>query len=252
MKFNEPVRPAGIGRKQVAFDIGQKPSLFNLIENADNDGNDTNSQTGQDDAVLAQANASARVIAYSAASSAIDNNMNEVWGIKTIVPWTHTLNSSHLGNSLIKWESDPRNEAYGINTSLAYIDTSDPTIIRVRKKGWYLVNVIFLQTEWHHNNSIYYLRALAVDQPDSFYTMQDVCITDTYPVLRLSTLIGVPSGNNLGKPSTTTDGGIQIEFRSQNPGHGAEVYELDDDNVEAQLQIIWLRPFEDENTYNFA
>ena len=252
MKFNEPVKPAGIGRRQVAFEIGNNPSTFTLIENQDNDGNNTGSQTGQDDAVLAQAVQSARVIAYSAASSAIDNNMNEVWGIKTVVPWTHTVNAQHLGNSLIKWESDPRNEAYGINTSLAYIDTEDPTIIRVRKKGWYLVNVIFLQTEWYHNNSIYYLRALAVDQQDSFYTMQDVCITDTYPVLRLSTLIGVPSGNNLGKPSTTTDGGIQIEFRSNNPGHGAEEFELDDDNVEAQLQIIWLRPFEDENTYNFA
>jgi hypothetical protein len=168
------------------------------------------------------------------------------------VPWEHVVNSSHLGFSLIKWESDPRNEAYGINTSLAYIDTEDPTIIRVRKKGWYLVNVIFLQTEWHHNNSIYYLRALAVDQPDSFYTMQDVCITDTYPVLRLSTLIGVPGGNNLGKPSTTTDGGIQIEFRSNNPSFSAQTFTLNDDNVEAQLQIIWLRPFEDENTYNFA
>jgi hypothetical protein len=252
MKFNEPVRPAGIGRKQVAFDLNRNPSALTSIENQDNNDTDTGSQTGQDDAVLAQAVQSARVIAYSAASSAIDNNMNEVWGIKTVVPWEHIVNSSHLGNSLIKWESDPRNEAYGINTSLAYIDTEDPTIIRVRKKGWYLVNVIFLQTEWYHNNSIYYLRALAVDQQDSFYTMQDVCITDTYPVLRLSTLIGVPGGNNLGKPSTTTDGGIQIEFRSQNPGHGAEVYELDDDNVEAQLQIIWLRPFEDENTYNFA
>jgi hypothetical protein len=252
MKFNEPVRPAGIGRKQVAFDLNRNPSALSSIENQDNNDTDTGSQTGQDEAVLAQAVQSARVIAYSAASSAISNNMNEVWGIKTVVPWTHTVNISHLGTSLIKWESDPRNEAYGINTSLAYIDTADPTIIRVRKKGWYLVNVIFLQTEWHRNNSIYYLRALAVDQQDSFYTMQDVCITDTYPVLRLSTLIGVPGGNNLGKPSTTTDGGIQIEFRSQNPGHGVEVYELDDDNVEAQLQIIWLRPFEDENTYNFA
>jgi hypothetical protein len=249
MKFNEPVRPSGIGRKQVAFSMPDMPSSLTIVEQQDNE---EINNIEENQAVLAQAVQSARVIAYSAASSAIDNNMNEVWGIKTVVPWTHTVNISHLGNSLIKWESDPRNEAYGINTSLAYIDTEDPTIIRVRKKGWYLVNVIFLQTEWSRNNSIYYLRALAVDQPDSFYTMQDVCITDTYPVLRLSTLIGVPGGNNLGKPSTTIDGGIQIEFRSQNPGHGVEVYELDDENVEAQLQIIWLRPFEDENTYNFA
>jgi hypothetical protein len=248
MKFNEPVRPSGIGRKQVAFSMPDMPSSLTIVEQQDNE---EINNIEENQAVLAQAVQSARVIAYSAASSAISNNMNEVWGIKTVVPWEHVV-VSHLGNSLIKWESDPRNEAYGINTSLAYIDTEDPTIIRVRKKGWYLVNVIFLQTEWYHNNSIYYLRALAVDQPDSFYTMQDVCITDTYPVLRLSTLIGVPGGNNLGKPSTTTDGGIQIEFRSQNPGHGSEIYELDDDNVEAQLQIIWLRPFEDENTYNFA
>jgi len=254
MKFNEPVKPAGIGRKQVAFEIGNNPSALTLIQDQDNDGNNTNSQTSQDEAVLAQAVKSARVIAYSASSSAISNNMNEVWGIKTVVPWEHAV-VSNLGTSRIKWESDPRNEAYGINTSLAYIDTADPTIIRVRKKGWYLVNVIFLQTEWYHTNSIYYLAALPVDQPDSGYPMQDVCISDTYPVLRLSTLIGVPGGNNLGKPSSGIsylDGGFTIEFRSNNPGHGSVLYQLDDDNVEAQLQIIWLRPFEDENTYNFA
>ncbi len=212
MKFNEPVRPSGIGRKQVAFSMPDLPSSLTIVEQQDNE---EINNIEENDAVLAQAVQSARVIAYSAASSAIDNNMNEVWGIKTVVPWEHIVNSSHLGNSLIKWESDPRNEAYGINTSLAYIDTEDPTIIRVRKKGWYLVNVIFLQTEWYHNNSIYYLRALAVDQQDSFYTMQDVCITDTYPVLRLSTLIGVPSGNNLGKPSTTVVNAISRRLRPE-------------------------------------
>lgn len=256
MKFNEPVRPAGIGRKQVAFDLNQNPSAFTLIENQDNDGNDTGSQTGQDEAVLAQADANARIIAYSAASSAIDNNMNEVWGVKRVQPWTHTRNSLHLGNSYIKWDADPRDEAYSINTSLAYVDSQDPTIIRVRKKGWYLVNVLFLQTEFAHNNSIYYLQASPSDQPDSFYPMLDVAITDSYPVLRLSTLIAIPSGNNLGKQSTSGDthfdGGIQVQFRSNNPGQAAETFTLDDDNVEAQLQLIWLRPFEDENTYNFA
>lgn len=256
MKFNEPVRPAGIGRKQVAFDLNQNPSAFTLIENQDNDGNDPASQTGQDEAVLAQADANARIIAYSAASSAIDNNMNEVWGIKRVQSWTHTIPISHQGDSYIKWQSDPRDETYGIVTSLAYVDTQDPTIIRVRKKGWYLVNVIFVQTEFHHNGSIYYLRAVPSDQPDSSYTMQDICISDTYPVLRLSTLIGIPGGDSLGKPNdsndTHFDGGIQINFNSHCPNITPQVFTFNEDNVEAQLQIIWLRPFEDENTYNFA
>jgi len=252
MKFNEPVRPAGIGRRQVAFEIGNNPSAFTLIENQDNNGNDTDSLSGQDEAVLSQAVQSARVLAYSAASSAISNNMNEVWGIKRVQSWSHVVPSSHIGTSYIKWISDPRDEPYGIVTSLAYVDTADPTIIRVRKKGWYLVNVIFTQTEFNHNGSIYYLRAMPVDQPDSFYTMQDICICDTYPVLRLSTLIGIPSGDNLGKPSTSLDGGFQIQFTNNSPNISPQTFTFNEDNVEAQLQIIWLRPFEDENTYNFA
>jgi hypothetical protein len=253
MKFNEPVRPAGIGRKQVAFSMPDLPSSLTIVEQQDNEEINNIEENG---AVLAQAVQSARVIAYSAASSAIDNNMNEVWGIKRVQSWEHTIPSSHIGTSYIKWISDPRDETYGIVTSLAYVDTEDPTVIRVRKKGWYLVNIIFTQTEFNHNGSIYYLRAMPVDQPDSFYTMQDICISDTYPVLRLSTLIGIPGQNSLGKQNSTGDthfdGGIQIQFTNNSPNISPQTFTLDDDNVEAQLQIIWLRPFEDENTYNFA
>jgi hypothetical protein len=259
MKFNEPVRPAGIGRKQVAFDINVNPSELSMIEDNDNTEIDVVSSGAQSKATLAETMKLARVAAYSAASSAIVQGYNEVWGIKRVKSWLHEISPhGNTGTSFVHWDADPRDEAYNIVSSLAYVDAEDPTIIRVRKKGWYLVNIWFRQTAWSHNNSNYTLIAFPVDSSDSFYTHRDFVETDGYPVLRLSTLIGIPGLGYYGEPANPSDsyynggGGIKIEFRSQSPGHGSDTYTMRNENVEISCQIIWLRPFENDFTYNFA
>jgi hypothetical protein len=257
MKFNEPVRPASIGRKQVAFEIGNNPSALTLIENEDNDNNDSQSQIGQDNATLAETMKLARVAAYSAASSAIVAGQNEVWGINKVGTWTHsTTVPFHTGFSVIKWDGKARDESYRINSSLAYVDTEDPTIIRVRKKGWYLVNVWFRQTALKHNNSQYTLTAVSADSPDSGYAIRDLIDTDGYPVLRLSTLISIPGSDANGEPTNSGNisdgGGIVCYFNSYTPGKTSVTYTMDNTTVEASCQIVWLRPYEDDFTYNFA
>ena len=47
MKLNEPVRPSGIGRRQVAFETGRTPTALTLIENEDNNVNDPQSNEAQ-------------------------------------------------------------------------------------------------------------------------------------------------------------------------------------------------------------
>jgi hypothetical protein len=257
MKFNEPVRPASIGRKQVAFEIGNNPSALTLIENEDNDNNDSQSQIGQDNATLAETMKLARVAAYSAASSAIVAGQNEVWGINRVGTWIHYIPEPYnVGNSYIHWDADPRNESFDIATSLAYVDSENPAIIRVRKKGYYLVNVWFRQEAWSHNNSYYRLVALSADSTDSGYPIIDINETDGYPVLRLSSIISIPGSNSLGEPNSPreneSDGGITVNFYSATPGHPQNQYTLNNTNVQASIQIIWLRPYEVGNTYNFA
>lgn len=257
MKFNEPVRPAGIGRKQVAFDINRNPSAFTIVEEQGNNHTDPESVQAQNIAAFVQATAMSRAIAYSAASNAITAGYNEVWGIKKVQRWTHYISAiGDYGISNIHWEGDVQDEGYNILTSLAYVDSQDPTIIRVRKKGWYLVNVWFRQTAWSHNNSTYTLLAYPSDSADSSYPIRDLIETDNYPVLRLSSLICIPGSNYLGDPAspndTYSDGGIQIQFTNISPGHGADTYSMTNSNVEASCQLIWLRPYENDNTYNFA
>lgn len=255
MKLNEPVRAGGIGRKQIAWNTDKNISEQSILEEAANDPSSTSAHSPS--STLAETMKLARVAAYSAASSAIVQGYNEVWGIKRVKSWLHEIIPfTDSGTSFVHWDADPRDEGYNIVSSLAYVDSEDPTIIRVRKKGWYLVNIWFRQTAWSHNNSNYTLIAYPVDSGDSFYTHRDFVETDGYPVLRLSTLIGIPGLGYYGKPTspndTYSDGGIRIEFRNHSPGHGSDTYTMRNENVEISCQIIWLRPFENDFTYNFA
>ena len=84
MKFNEAITPKGIGRNQVAFNLPATGQLIDLLAQEESDNTqDVNLQ----DAVSKSISMS-RVIAYSAASSAIANNYSSPFGLSGLENFT--------------------------------------------------------------------------------------------------------------------------------------------------------------------
>jgi len=238
MKFNEPVRPAGIGRRQVAFETGRTPTAFTLIENEDNDGNDQNSQTGQDEAVLAQANAASRIIAYSAASSAMSNNQNEIWGIRGVADFTTDTN----GFGFVKWDHSGTKYRYAtpqINNPFMYVDTEDPAKIRVNRPGWYLVDAMVVVE--NYKNSTDYRMDILLDDTEIIVVGFDRVHTNQYPTLRVNAIVPVPAVVTDINPTSTS----YFRVRWQAVGLSTAT------TIEADgfIHAIWLKPWEADETH---
>ena len=237
MKFNEPVRPAGIGRRQVAFETGRTPTAFTLIESEDNDGNDTNSQTGQDEAVLAQANASSRIIAYSAASSAMSNNQNEIWGVRGVADFTTDAN----GFGFVKWDNKGTIYNYNwaqINNPYMYIDSEDTAKIRVNRPGWYLVDAMVVVE--NYKNSQDYRMDILLDDTEIIVVGFDKVHTNQYPTLRVNAIVPIPAVVTDITPATTR------YFRVRWQGTGAASHTIQADGF---IHAIWLKPWEADEAH---
>jgi hypothetical protein len=250
MKFNEPIRPAGIGKNQVAFETGQKPTLLALIENDENSQTDPNSTEAQLQATLAETMKLARVAAYSAASSGVANNTNRIWGTQSIINWTHNANHSIPTTSLIHWADDVDNLS-NIRSGLAYVDTKDPTIIRVTKAGWYLVNVHFYQGDHTLNNNKNGLYVISSDSPDTTTGVAYNYVSG-YPSLGISQLVPVPGylQGTLASPNASHgQGGFQVVWQV---GPHQNAINITSTNSYAFIQIVWLMPWESDLFYNGA
>lgn len=237
MKFNEPVRPAGIGRRQVAFETGRTPTAFTLIENEDNDGNDTGSQTAQDEAVLAQANAASRIIAYSAASSAMSNNQNEIWGVRGVADFTTDSN----GYGFVKWDNTGTLYKYTwaqINNPFMYVDTEDPAKIRVNRPGWYLVDAMVVVE--NYKNSTDYRMDILLDDTEIIVVGFDRVHTNQYPTLRVNAIVPVPAVVTDINPTSTN------YFRVRWQAVGAGIHTIEADGF---IHAIWLKPWEADETH---
>ena len=256
MKFNEPVRPAGIGRKQVAFDVNRNPSAFTIVEEQGNNHTDPESNEAQNIATLAQADAHARAIAYSAANATASKNQNDIWGLHEILPWTHTI-SFPYGDSFSYIHWDGYGSSYGtynIASSLGYVDGEDPTIIRVSRSGWYLVTVHLFQGAEAVANHINTLTIVAVDSPDTympFVTYE----SKGYPSLTMTAMVPVPGYLQDGKSSLDYDlsdkkGGFKVLYRLQG-NHNTSI-EITPENSSAYIQIAWMRPWEEGFKVNYA
>ena len=251
MKFNEPVRPAGIGRKQVAFDTGRKPSALTLIENEDNSSLDPQSNEAQNVATLAQAGAHARAIAYSAANATASKNQNDVWGLHKILPWTHYIPEPNTGfptQSSIHWDGyDGSGFGYDdIASSLAYVDGEDPTIIRVTRSGWYLVTVHFFQGDESINNHFNTISIASSDSTDTFMPSATY-YSHGYPSLHITAMVPVPGYYGDGNSSLDYDlsdkkGGFKVYYTLEGL-HGSSI-DITPQNSSAYIQIAWMRPWE--------
>ncbi len=256
MKFNEPVRPAGIGRRQVAFDTGRKPSALTLIENEDNSSLDPQSNEAQNVATLANAGAQARAIAYSAASSAIMKGMNDVWGTRYIDNFlVANLPSSQTAFGYVKWANEGSlwrdwGSLY-INNNAMYIDSEDTSKIRTNKPGWWLIDCMVNVTNYK-TSSNYELHIFGGDIYNYQYESvgYDIVHTNQYPTLRVNGLLPLPSVIN-----PYGAGGNDIDkIITNDPYFRIGLYFIDNANqditVEANgyIQATFIRPFYEYET----
>lgn len=252
MKFNEPVRPAGIGRKQVAFDVNRNPSAFTIVEDVENTQTDPQSNEAQNVATFANATAMSRAIAYSAASSAIVTNQNDVWSTQSIQDWTHFGSSFGPSSSYIKWANPDPDNLLNIRSPLAYVDSEDPTIVRVNRPGWYLVSVNFYQGDHSLNNYVNELTVVSADSVDTT-TARAKMYSHGYPSISICQVVPVPGYDYYGQAASPDN--------DQSKGGFIAVYTIGAHNGNlsitaansyASMQIIWLRPWEESFFVNQA
>ena len=249
MKLNEPIKSGGVGRKQIAWNTDKDISEQTILQEAANDPDTTSAHSPI--GTLAETLKLARVAAYSAASSAVANNENRIWSTQSIQQWTHYANNMASTTSLIKWGADPDNMS-NIRTGLAYVDAQDPTVIRVNKSGWYLVNVHFYEGDHELNNNKNTLYVANVDSPDAAPSINYNYVTG-YPSLNHTVLLPVPGYNYYGEATSPTDnfskGGFTIYYTI---GPHTGDLTITPTNSYASIQIIWLMPWESDLFQNGA
>lgn len=250
MKLNEPIRPAGVGKGQVAFEVGNKPNILTLNESTTNNSDSTESTEANRISSIVESTKLARTIAYSAASSAVANNHNEVFGTKGLRNFTvpHAALSTY-NQAAIKWaQTSPANTG-GLWNPIAFVDHNDGTIIKVNRPGWYLVNAWFYCGDYKTSQK-YDMGIYAADSPEMNIVGKDIVHVNDYPTLRLQALVPVPGydyyGNAKGPASA---GGFSVYFGIY--GNNNEV-NITAANSDAWLQITWLKPWESGEAYNFA
>lgn len=237
MKFNEPVRPAGIGRKQVAFDVNRNPSAFTIVEDVENTQTDPQSNEAQNIATLANATAMSRAIAYSAASSAMSNNQNEIWGVRGVADFTTDAN----GFGFVKWDNKGTLYQYNwqqINNPYMYIDSEDNAKIRVNRPGWYLVDAMVVVE--NYKNSQDYSMDILLDDTEIIVVGFDKVHTNQYPTLRVNAIVPIPAVVTDITPATTS------YFRVRWQGTGAGVQTIQADGF---IHAIWLKPWEADESH---
>lgn len=248
MKLNEPVRAGGIGRKQIAWNTDKNISEQSILEEAANDPASTSAHSPV--STLAETMKLARVAAYSAASSAVANNTNRIWSTQSIQNWTHYHSAIANSQSFVKWQTDPDNLS-NVRTGLAYVDAEDPTIIRVTKKGWYLVNAHFYQGDHSLNNMVNELSIIAADSIDTT-TARSIVYSSGYPSLSISSVTAVPgyaTGGPASPDDVQSDGGFKVVYTI---GPHNQDLDITSTNSYAYIQIIWLMPWEKDLFYNGA
>ena len=234
MKFNEPVRPAGISRKQVAFSMPDIPNSLTVVEEDDN--TEIN-LTEANQATLANANAMSRVIAYSAASSAMSNNQNEIWGVRGVADFTTDSN----GYGFVKWDNTGTKYRYAtpqINNPFMYVDTEDPAKIRVNRPGWYLVDAMVVVE--NYKNSSDYRMDILLDDTEIVVVGFDRVHTNQYPTMRVNAIVPVPAVVTDLNPTSTS----YFRVRWQATGAGVNTIQAD-----GFIHAIWLKPWEADETH---
>lgn len=251
MKFNEPVTPKGIGRNQIAFNLPVNGQLINLVQQEEGDSTtDVNIQ----DAVSRSVGLS-RVIAYSAASSAIANNYSSPFGLSGIENFTipTSINGSTTWHeATVKFSQSGAKQPANSEFYL----TADGTTIIPKRSGWYMVNSMFYLGD-HAGNHVYIYNAYPADQVEDMIAGGDYVETQDHPTLRFSHLIPVIGFDAYGRNKVDpygfgTDyplGGIKLNVRVYGNTNAINVTST---NSQAWVQCMWISPLREAITTNPA
>lgn len=190
MKYNEPIRPQGIGKKQVAFPTGGQVNRLTNIE-IDFENLTADSTNGLIDGKMANAIGIARSTAISAASEAHKRAQNYPFGMYDITSFT--LSGTNLATTKTPI---PFRFVNVLNDNYQY-DERDKTIY-VNESGWYWVQVFFYSTAVSGAND-YALsvqtnvgNAVSIEWYEEFI---DVNNTNKHPTLNGTTIINLPNQN---------------------------------------------------------
>ena len=254
MKYNEFLKPNGIGKKQVAFNIPENASIMSVAMS-----NYEEQASGANDGILHQASANAtalsRVIAYTAATSAINNNYSSPFALKDIADFT--IPTSMHGN--ITWHEAVvkfQHSGVGMPANSEYYLSADGTVIIPKKSGWYLVNSMFYLAD-HSGNHKYKYDAYPADQVEDLLAGGDYQETSEHPTLRLSNFIPIIGFDSYGENNINSDfyggngpvlGGIKFIITMYGNNSAVNVTS----NSRAYVQCMWIAPLSEAKTFNPA
>ena len=245
MKFNEPIHPKGIGRSQVAFNLPLNGQLIDLVE--EEISADFTQETIQEASI--KAIALSRVIAYSAASSAIANNYSSPFGLSGLEDFTiPAATSSTWSEATVKFKQNTiSNTSYQPLNSEFYL-SSDGTTIIPKRSGWYMVNSMFYLGD-HSGNHVYIYNAYPVDHGTDLIAGGDYLETQDHPTLRFNHLVPVIGfdyyGKNVVQDSFNPLGGIKLNIMVYGNTGAINVTSA---NSQAWVQCMWIAPLSEAYT----
>jgi len=221
MRFNELVRPAGIGRKQVAFDTSNVPSV---LTQAETDVNNLEQTAQQTDAIT-----SVTGFAESAAYSAATATQNEVRNF--CYETTGIADTWFIGSVNINWSPSGAT----VNNPYVFYDTRTQEFV-LRKSGWYYINVFLFTTATNGAYDWWVSLQTTTNNGAGFNeripTYIDYNHVSKYCHLNGGILYNVPMQNN------GVQGERRILFRLGTSHTGSQT--LTSANTKANLQIVYL------------
>lgn len=192
MKYNEPIRPAGIGKKQVAFPTGNQTSELQSLEIDFN--TIANDSTGSlIEARISNAIGIAKSSATAAASDAHKKSQNYPFGMIGITDFALSGLAAITTKTLI-----PFRTVNVLNSNFQY-DARD-RMIYVNEAGWYLVQCFFYSTavQGNHDYALSLETNVSSGAFNEVYTpFMDFRSTNKHPNLNGTAIVNLPNQNGL-------------------------------------------------------
>ncbi len=224
MKFNEPIRTEGIGRKQLAFNTGNIPTVYD-IDSDDSQQVLLNNAADISYSVLAKAKASAEATATSLKQD-IQNFAMEITGVSNFF-----FSAGSIGVDI------PWNQSRIIVSSPLYWYNWYDRYIYVRKPGWYFVKAqLFSPTvNAAHEWGIKLVSNVVLNTPnyELYSTYMDYQHTSKHPYVNGTAIFNAPEQAFVSNPNGLP--AFKVRLYSTNSNINFELF-----NTYAVLQVFRL------------